>query len=114
MEGVAVYVSAGWSCVGVSRLGIGYFIRDQAAGARWEEGSWSKIQRGNGGRESYCAPPTREGGSLVASNAFIRILIQEFIPLARLFGDPPLPVICNHPRNLFVPSCSTSHGGAKK
>lgn len=42
----------------------------------------------------------------MASNAFIRILIQEFIPLARLFGDPPLPVICNQPRDLFVPSCT--------
>ena len=50
----------------------------------------------------------------MASNAFIRILIQEFIPLALLFVDPPLPVICNQPRNLFVPSCSTSHGEEEK
>ena len=53
--------------------------------------------------------PRGDGSLLAASNAFIRILIQEFIPLARsaarprlirfLFGDLPLPVICKQPRN---------------
>lgn len=77
-------VSAGWSCLGISPRNtfqdILFEIRRRGVKGR-RRSSWSKMQR----RESYCASPRGMEGLLVASNAFIRILIQEFIPLARLF-----------------------------